>query len=342
MTGMQIIRHAPAERWSAEVFHAAGMPADEAAMAAKVLVRTSLRGIDTHGISRLPSYIDMLGAGHANPRPAHGGDLRGGTLFYTGDRGLGQVIGTAAMRQAIEIARDVPTVPCIVSQCGHLAALGMFTLMAAEAGMFAFVCQSTPPYMGLPGWKGKAIGNNPLAFSIPVKDGVPLVFDMAASVVARGNVSQALREKTPIPLGWALGPDGEPTTDAAAAMAGTILPVGGYKGMGLAMLVQSLVGSMLGNSPELLAGTVDTISDMGAFIMVINPALASGGAFEADTAYWLDTYRTGAGDAARYPGERAAAAERDRRISGIPVPPVLFEQLKTAGERLGVPFTLGG
>ena len=260
--------------WCAGLFAATGMPAGDAQLAAEVLVRTSLRGIDTHGISRAPLYAEALLAGEINPVPDHGGEVRDGVLRYGGDRGLGQVIGAAAVRRALTIARDQPVVPCLVRQCGHLAALGTYVLMAAEAGMFALMCQSTAPLMGLPGWKGRGIGNNPLAFATPVPGRPPLVFDMASSVVARGHLREAVREGTSIPEGWAIDPDGQPTTDPETGMAGAVLPVGGYKGIGIAMLVQCLAGSLLGSSAQLRAPGQP--SAMGAFLLVINPQLAAG------------------------------------------------------------------
>lgn len=322
--------------WTTEVLAAAGMPDAEAAIAADVLVRTSLRGVDTHGISRLPNYAESMKKGSINPRPAHGATIRHGMMHYEGDRGLGQFIGVAAVRAAVELAREQAVVTCIIRQCGHLAALGSYVLDAADAGMVAVMAQATQPWMGLPGWTQRAIGNNPLAFAAPVAGRPPLVFDMATSVVARGFLRQAIRENTPIPDGWALAPDGSPTTDPEAAWAGAILPVGGYKGMGLAMLVQTLCNSMLANSQDVNAG--DTAS-MGGFLMVMNPALIEDG-FGADVDTWLSTYQRAGGDDARYPGERAAATEADRRRRGIPVPPVLLQQLRDTGVLTGIPFTL--
>jgi LDH2 family malate/lactate/ureidoglycolate dehydrogenase len=300
-------------------------------------VRTSLRGFDVHGVSRIPSYAGMLLTDEMNPRPDHCGEMRGGTLFYRGDRGLGQAVGVAAMRQAVEIARTVPMVPCVLGGCGHLAALGMYTLVAAEAGMLAIICQSTAPYMALPGWRAKAIGNNPLAFATPVADGPPLVFDMAASIVARGNVALAVREGTDIPLGWAIGPDGEPTTDAKAGMAGSVLPVGGYKGLGLAMMVQCLVGSLQGNSVQ-IDDKPGSNARMSAFILVVNPSLASTGRYQDDVSEWLGVYLAAAGGKGRYPGQRAAESETRRRVEGIPVPAVTLSQMQEISRRLDVPF----
>lgn len=324
------------QAWCNDIFAAAGMPAEDARTAAEVLVRTSLRGIDTHGVSRAPLYAEALLSGTSNPKPNHGGEYRDGILHYRGDRGLGQVIGAAATRHAIGIARKVPVVTCLMQQCGHLAALGAYVLLAAEEGMFAFICQSTTPLMGLPGWKGRGMGNNPLAFATPVPGNPPLVFDMASSVVARGHLRKAVREKVSIPEGWAIGPDGEPTTDPEVGMAGAVLPFGGYKGLGVAMLVQCLAGSLIGNSAT-LAGAGG--SEMGAFLLVINPKLAVGDSYAADVQVWFDRYMAAAGPDGRYPGRRAAESEAERRRDGIPVAPGSWEQMRAISERLGVPLS---
>ncbi|HMR29896.1 MAG TPA: Ldh family oxidoreductase [Geminicoccaceae bacterium] len=322
--------------WCNAIFAAAGMPAGDARTAAEVLVRTSLRGVDTHGVSRAPLYAEALLAGTSNPKPDHGGEYRDGILHYRGDRGLGQVIGAAATRQAIGIAREVPVVTCLMQQCGHLAALGAYVLLAAEEGMFALIGQATTPLMGLPGWKGRGMGNNPLAFATPVPGKPPLVFDMASSVVARGHLREAVREKVSIPEGWAIGPDGEPTTDPEVGMAGAVLPFGGYKGLGVAMLVQCLAGSLIGNSATMAnAGG----SEMGAFLLVINPKLAVGDGYATDVAVWFDRYMAAAGPDGRYPGRRAAESEVERRRDGIPVAPGSWEQMRAISERLGVPLT---
>lgn len=324
------------QAWCNDIFAAAGMPAEDARTAAEVLVRTSLRGVDTHGVSRAPLYAEALLAGTSNPKPDHGGEYRNGILYYRGDRGLGQVIGAAATRQAIGIARDVPVVTCLMDHCGHLAALGAYVLLAAEEGMWAFICQSTSPLMGLPGWKGRGMGNNPLAFATPVPGRPPLVFDMASSVVARGHLREAVREKVAIPEGWAIGPDGEPTTDAEIGFAGAVLPFGGYKGLGVAMFVQCLAGSLIGNSKALATGGGP---EMGAFLMVINPKLAAGDGYADDVRVWFDRYMAAAGPDGRYPGRRAAESEAERRRDGIPVAPGSWEQMRAISEKLGVPLS---
>lgn len=329
-------------QWSTDAFIACGMSREDAALGASVLLRTSLRGIDTHGISRIPAYLEKLRSGEVDPLAQPSIASRHGALHCDGRSGLGQVIASRAMQEAIAVARTMALTACTIRNSGHLGALGVFVLQAAEQGMFALLCQKTPPLMALPGSTARAIGNNPVAFSMPVNDGPPLVFDMASSVVARGNVLQAVRDKLPsIPEGWAIGPDGMPTTDTAQALAGAMLPMGGYKGIGLAMLVECLAGSFSGAAPgqNLNTGTAGSASDASAFLLVINPELMFGrAAFDAYSGAWMQHYLQASGPFARYPGQRQAACEMERRREGIPVPAALQDELRQAGERLGIGF----
>ncbi|MEG9505006.1 MAG: Ldh family oxidoreductase [Methylorubrum extorquens] len=216
---------------------------------------------------------------------------------------------------------------------GHLAALGMFTLRAAEQGMVAFLCQATPPIMAVQGARIRAIGNNPLSFAAPLRDRPPLVFDMTASTVARGHVAAAARDGLAIPPDWAIGPDGNLTQDPNQALLGAMLPVAGHKGLGLAMLVQCLTVSLAGS------GLADswTAGNSPAFLMLINPDLMDGRvAFEARTEAWLATYLATFPAAHRYPGQRAAECEAERSANGIPLSLGLLATLQRVGELTGV------
>lgn len=329
-------------QWSADAFTASGMRREDAELGAQVLLRTSLRGIDTHGIARIPAYLEKLGSGEVDPLAQPLIEIRHGALHCDGGKGLGQVVASRAMAEAIAMARTTAMASCTIRNSGHLGALAQFVLQASEQGMFALLCQRTPPLMALPGATARAIGNNPIAFSMPVVDGPPVVFDMASSIVARGNVLQAVRDKlTSIPEGWAIDPDGNPTTDPTRALAGAMLPMAGYKGIGLAMLVECLAGSFSGVEPaeNRNTGMAGSASDASAFLLVINPELMFGrAAFDAYSSAWLQHYLQSSGASARYPGQRQAACETERQRDGIPVPAALREELKQAGERLGIGF----
>lgn len=313
----------------------AGLSSTNAHIAVDVLVRTSLRGVDTHGVSRIPQYIDGLLDGSVEANPDVSERLVNGVLHYDGGGGIGQVAGATAMARAIELARTQAFVPCLLSRAGHLGALGIYALMAAEADMVALSCQATPPLMSLPGFKGRAMGNNPLAFGAPVPGAPPMVFDIAASEVAKGKLRQAIREGTPIPDNWAIDEAGNPTTDPKVAWDGAMLPMSGHKGIGIAMLVQLLAASLVGSSAQMLDHG-SALRHMSGFFLVINPVMAGAQGFAADVETWLGEYRRVAGNGGRYPGQRAAQLEAQREKSGIPVPEGLGAQIHEVSRKLGI------
>ncbi|HQY45557.1 MAG TPA: Ldh family oxidoreductase [Usitatibacteraceae bacterium] len=328
--------------WLAGAFAACGMAPDAARAGARVLVRTNARGVETHGVSRALVYVQKLRSGELAPRPEVRYEDRDGVLHCHAGCGLGQAVAPQVIDEAVSRAGRAGFVPVIIHDVGHLAAIGMFALQAAEAGMIAFIAQSTPPIMALPGSTRAAIGNNPLAFASPVAGGPPLVFDIAASGVARGNVLAAAREQREIPLGWAIDAEGRPTTDPKAALSGAMLPMAGHKGIGLAMMVQCLAGSLSGALPASVTGAApgSAPSRVGAFLFVANPDLVAGrAAYDAHMAGWLEAYRQASGPDGRYPGERAARLEAERATTGIPLPEGVVNELRTVGETTGVPFT---
>ena len=331
-------------RWMTEVFEACRVPPADARSSAELLARTSLRGIDTHGVSRMAVYVEKLMSREVDPQATPRAEWRDGALHVDGSAALGQVVARFAVAEAVARSRELAAVSCTIRNTGHLSALGIFVLLAAQQGRIAFLCQKTPPIIALPGASGASIGNNPLAFAAPLGGGrPPLVFDMAASVVARGQVLQAARDGVAIPEDWALAPDGSPTTDAALALKGAMRPVGGHKGIGLAMLVECLAGSLAG-SMSLSQGShrdQGSAGGISAFLLVVNPDLFIGReAFEASMDEWLQHYLRSGGPQARYPGQRQAASEMERRVGGIPIPASVLRELAATGDRVGCPFGL--
>lgn len=334
-----------AARWAGSVLEGCGLAPDDAATAARLLLRTSLRGIDSHGLARLPAYVQQLRAGATSVMAIPRITGNGAFLSCDGEGGLGQLAASAAMQAAIAQARDTPMVACTIGNAGHMGALGLYTLQASEQGLVAFMCQRTPPIMALAGAPGRAIGNNPLAFSLPLAGRAPLVFDMAASAAARGKIMAAARAgQASIPGGWAIDAIGAPTTDPAAALAGALLPMSAHKGIGLAMLVECLAGSLACNVGA--AGLEQHDNSQGAarasaFLFVINPGRVCGAeAFDTSVREWLATYLEASGADGRYPGQRQAACEAHRVAHGIPIDAALVEELRVAGGSAGVAFDL--
>ena len=328
--------------WVAGVLQAVDVPSEHAATAAGVLVRSDARGSTGHGLSRLKSYVDKIEAGEVEPRPDIRHGFRDGVLHVDGDGGLGQVVATHAFEEAVKAARRTPVVAGVVRESGHLGAIGLFTLAAAEAGMAALFTQSAPPTMALPGAERAAIGNSPISFACPVPGADPFVLDMSTSLVSRGRVLLAAREGRPIPEGWALDRDGRPTSDAAEAIAGAMLPLAGHKGIGLAMMIECLAGSLAGAPPVEPPADGAFSAGLGrrsGFLLVIDPVRFAGRqAYEAHMAAWMRYYLATGGPDARIPGRRAAETERERRRTGVPLAPPLVDELTALGERTGVPF----
>lgn len=332
------------ETWTASVFAARGLPDDDAALVARLLVRSELRGYATHGLTRVAAYLERIDAGAFNPRPAMTARSFPGGVVLEADGAMGQVAGPRAIALGLEGLRDAASVLVVIRECGHLGALGVHALQAAEAGLFSIVGQRTPPLLSMPGFTAPAIGHNPIAFGCPIADRPPLVFDIACSVAARGHILLAAREGRPIPEGWAVDETGAPTTDARRALSGALLPAGGHKGVGIAMMVECLAGA-LGATADALAPTRDRLPEQGAvgrqggFLWLLRPdRFGDAGAFGAAMAHWTEGYLEAGGPHARLPGARGAELERRGLADGIALPASIEAELRGVGERLGLPF----
>jgi LDH2 family malate/lactate/ureidoglycolate dehydrogenase len=260
------------------------------------------------------------------------------------DGAMGHVAGPHAVRLGLAALDTSASVLVVVQSCGHLGALGVHALVAAEAGAFCVVGQRTPPLLAMPGFRAAAIGHNPLAFGCPVPGSAPLVFDIACSVAARGHILLAAREGRPIPEGWAVDESGTPTTDAQRALSGALLPVGGHKGIGIAMLIECLAGALAATADSLapernLIREGGAAGRQGAFFWLVRPtAFGEADSFSRYMTHWTETYLGAGGNTARLPGARGHALEREGRRHGIELPPAIEHELRALGARIDVPF----
>lgn len=325
--------------WAAEILEACGVPPQDALLAGELLVRSDLRGYATHGLTRLPSYVQRLRSGEFNPRPTMQHRSFTGGVVLNADLAMGHVAGPHAVRLGCEALETSASVLVAIQSCGHLGALGMHALLAAEAGYFCLVGQRTPPLLAMEGFKGAAIGHNPIAFACPVPSQPPIVFDIACSVAARGHILLAARDGREIPEGWALDAQGHPTTDAKQALDGALLPMGGHKGMGIAMMVECLAGVLAATAASLepAANRLATSGAMGgqsAFLWMVDPRrFVQDDLFAACMAQWIARYQASGGDAARLPGRRGALLETRCREHGTNLSPALLKELQALGER---------
>ncbi|CZZ99218.1 malate dehydrogenase [Bordetella trematum] len=328
--------------WVAAVLQHAGVAPGHASLAAEVMVRTELRGVATHGLTRLASYLDKLRCGEVNPAPDIRVQRSPGICTIDADGALGQVAALTAMHEGLAMLETEVSVICRIRDCGHLGALGHYALLAAERGHIALVFQRTPPLMALPGYAGRAVGNNPIAFGCPVPGAAPLVFDMACSVAARGHILLAAREGRDIPADWALDGAGQPTTAADAALEGALLPMAAHKGMGLAIMAECLAGALAGAAPESRQKMQHTprsgaAGGQSTLIWLVNPQCAGQSSFADYMHEWAAGFQLRGGAQARLPGARAAACEQAALADGLRIPAALARELEAVGQATGCP-----
>lgn len=337
------------QAWATLVLESTGVPLADAAVTARYLVRSDLRGYTTHGMTRLASYIEHIKQGHVTARPDIALCRRGTVWVVEADGALGQVVGDRVLEAALPFMATQPLLWVCVRESGHLGALGIFALAAAEAGLVCLMSQRTPPVLGMPGFSQAGIGHNPFAFGCPVGSGrPPVVVDMACSVAARGHILLAARDGTPIPAQWALDDAGNPTTDASAALVGMLQPAGGYKGMALAMIFECLSGGLSATAVTNERITMQVplrgaVPRQSGFFMFLNPALICNDpdAFMAYMAHWLGYYKQSSGGHAHVPGERGDLQEKKARGEGIVYPPAVEAELQHLAMQCSFPLTAG-
>ena len=260
----------------------AGPPATE--IVASSLLDADRRGVHTHGLVRLPSYCDDIRSGRivvdAVPRIVGGS---GAVALIDGQGGFGAVTAAAGMDEAIARA-ERHGVGLVATRGGnHFGAAAFYALRAVERGLIGLAATSTPAVMAPWGGAEASIGNNPLAIAAPTPEGLPpFVLDFAQSAVSRGRIKLAEVAGDPIPAGWALDAGGRSTTDATAALAGALLPFGGYKASGLALAVEVLTGVLAGDAlgAELInasltgaarSGSATRVGTVGSVYIAVDP-----------------------------------------------------------------------
>ncbi|PRY02410.1 Ldh family oxidoreductase [Allonocardiopsis opalescens] len=342
------VPHGPLRELVRQVFTAAGLTGQDAGAVAEHLVLADLRGVGSHGVSRTAIYVERIGQGLVDPRP------RIRVLAETpvsahldGGNGPGVVVAGHAMRTAAAKARESGIGAVAVRGSNHCGMLAHYTGEAAAAGLIGFATTSAPASMAPWGGARAYFGTNPLSYAVPVPGGRPdIVFDMATSTVARGKIIMAEKRGERIPAGWALDVDGKPTEDAAAGLAGTMLPLGGAKGSGLALLVDVLSGVLSGAEygPHIppLYGNPDRAQNVGHFFLALRPDLFGPAEDFARRmgalAEELAALPTAAGHTRVYlPGEPEAEREAERRARGLPLPAEVRAELAAVARSLGLP-----
>jgi LDH2 family malate/lactate/ureidoglycolate dehydrogenase len=241
----------------AAVFAACGMRADDARLLAESLVDSDLRGIHSHGVLRVPDYVEKLTAGGVDPRGTPrvvGG--RGAVVVVDGGNSMGQIGGTFAMSRAIERAREHGVGAAALRGSNHCGAMDRYAMMALAHGMIGLAATNALPTMAPWGGAEKIVGINPIAVALPGGEEPPVVLDVAFGATAHGKIRVYHQKGHPLPEGWAFDADGVPTTDPATALVGLIRPIGAFKGVGLAMVAGMLSSLLSGAAYGLESGNM--------------------------------------------------------------------------------------
>jgi ureidoglycolate dehydrogenase (NAD+) len=331
-------------RFARDVFVEVGMSVEHAATVADALVWANLRGIDSHGVTRIPRYVELIEGGDVNPTPTLTPRMETpAAVLLDADRAPGPVAMTAAMTAAVAKAREIGVGLVLVRATTHTGAIGYYTLQGAEAGMAALAVSASQPFMAYHGARRAAVSTNPLSIAIPGGAGAPLLLDMATSVVAMGRLLQAKRAGQPIPTGWALDRDGEPTTDPRAAE--IPLPLGGPKGSGLSLMIECLTSLVVGNPviAEALEATArGRRHRQNALALAIDVGrFGDPAAFQREVARLVAVLKALPRDAGipeiLMPGERGHRTAERRQRDGVPIPAPVRDELRALAGRLGVP-----
>lgn len=363
MAEMQVVAPGPLEEMARRIFVAAGTPEDLAGDVARHLVKANLSGHDSHGVIRIPRYMQMIEQGNlvADARPEVVRDWPA-TAVVDGKRGFGQVAALFALDVALQKAKSAGVGAASIQRCNHIGRLGDYGEAAAERGYIALVTfGSTGPNSGHSapfGGAARHLGTNPWSVGVPAQVDQPnqsaasgqsgasngcgretgaVVVDFATTVVAEGKIQVARAKHAPLPPGSIVDKEGKPSTNAEDFYAGgMILPMGGHKGYGLS-LVAALLGAGLTAESAATEGRGG-----GVFVLAINPR-----AFAAPEAYSgtvgnLTTAVKAVAPAPGFaevllPGEPEAKARAERQKSGVPIPPDTWEALVETAQRFDVP-----
>ena len=336
-----LVRHSDLARFIVAAFAAKGMTADAAATVADALVWANLRGGDSHGVVRLPRYIELIATGDMDPvaRPAFALDSPA-RFVLDGGRCAGPVAMMQATVAATERAKAHGLCVGLVRHTTHTGAIGRYAHWAAEHGCVAVVAVGGVPLMAYHGARVRSLSTSPLAIGVP-SGREPIVLDMATSVAALGRLVQARAGTEPIPDSWALAEDGTPTTDPKRA---TIpLPLGGPKGSGLSLMFECLTGLLSGAAvlAPALGPERRSRHTQNALILALDVAgFRAPAEFNADADELVDIIkrlpvRDGFGEIL-LPGERGRRIAAVRRKAGIPIPSGTWEALARLAKALTI------
>ncbi len=329
-----------------QIFLATGMSKKNSEIASDSLIDADLRGVDTHGIMRVPIYVKRLRLGLIKSNPKVRIEKESpSTLLVEGDNGMGQVVGVQAMNLCTQKASTQGSAFVAVKNSNHFGAAGYYSMMASKKGMIGIALSNAPASMAPYGARKAYLGTNPFSVSIPTDWKFPIVVDMATSKVARAKIIVAARKGRKIPDDWAIDSEGRTTTDPEKALSGAVLPMAEAKGYCIALVVEILctvlIGMPLGEHPNSLYENFDDPQKLGHFF----------GAIAIESFVGISDFRARLNETIKeiknlppafgftdvlLPGEIECQTKIERMKNGIPLSKKVIEDLREVAGKTGV------
>lgn len=338
---------ADAQAFISKALQSVQVPLADANLVAELMVKSDLVGADGHGIFRLPAYLKRIRAGGINLSPnIHIEREQGATALINGDNALGHLVMNKAVDLAIEKVKQ-HSVCWIGSHYGnHSGAASVYVRKLAEQGYIGiYMAVGNANHMAPWGGIDLLLSTNPIAIAVPAGDHPIVLLDIATTVAAYGKVKVAAQKGEPIPEGWMIDRQGSPITDPQKSSEGSLLPIGGYKGYGLAVMIGLLAGAL--NNAAVGKGTIDfnahhdLITNTGQTIIAVDPsAFGDKEAFIERVITLVNDLKSSSKlpgvNEIRVPGDGAAKVMAERMRLGIPVAPELLEALNACAKECGM------
>ena len=302
---------------------AAGTSEANARPLAVATARTEADGVASHGLAYIPIYAEHVGCGKVDGQAVPVIDLaRPGMLVADAGTGFPHAAIEKGFAQLVPMAKAQGIAALAIRDSYNCGVLGLHTTRLAEAGLMGIGFTNAPASIAPSGGQKPVVGTNPISVAAPDGlGGVAVLIDQSASVIAKSEIMKHAREGREIPLGWGLDADGQPTTDPDAALAGSMAPAGGYKGVGLSLIVEmmaaAMTGATLGKDASPFSGTKGGPPRTGQFFIAIDPDASSGGEYAARIAALTGAVH--GQDGARLPGDGRGAARMRAASAGVAV-----------------------
>lgn len=331
--------------WVQDVLCAAGLSPSDARLTSDLLLFSQVRGVISHGLSLLGPYVERIRAGGTNVAPVPQQRVHGGVCVIDADAAVGSVCAMRASEAAADSARGNGIGMAVVRNANHIGALAFYVQRLAAQGFVAIMASNADPSMAPPEGGPPVLGSNPLAIAVPDPQAKGrIVLDMATTAVAHGRLVAALRQDQAIPEHWAVNSAGLPTSDAAEAVKGALLPAAGYKGYGLAFMIDLLTaglsGGPIGRDIVPLKTLTDRPQGISVLVIAIDPEYCSGAGHLYGVVTALEDHVAAGAAPGRVPPVAPGVPEARRAMrSGqdVAVDLPLVEELIRIGEDVGIP-----